>query len=126
MAIPKKDSALLAWSTNFDTRVSASATTFGLTTSQATSYTTLHDAFVAAYNAVSTPGARSKSLVTAKDIAKASLLALARELYGLVSANTTVSDPNKELIGVNVRKTPPTPVPVPSEAPALDIISVTG
>ena len=125
MAIPKKDSDLAAWSINFNTRITATPVTFGLTAGQATAYTTLHAAFIAAYNAASADGARSKSLVTAKETAKAALLVYARELYGFVQANTTVSDADKNLLGVTV-KAAPTPVPPPSDPPALDIVSVTG
>jgi hypothetical protein len=125
MSVPTKDSALLNWSTNFNTRATASPTTFGLTAAQMTAYTPLHTAFVTAYNAANIPGSRSKSLVAAKNDAKAALLVAARALYALVAANTTVSAANKDLIDVVVRRKP-TPVPVPSAAPALDVVSVVG
>lgn len=125
MAVPTKDSLLLNWSTNFNTRCVAAPITFGLTATQMTAYTPLHTAFVTAYNAANIVGARSKSLVSAKDDAKAALLVYARELYGFVQANNTVSDANKDLIGVTV-KARPTPTPPPDTPPALDIVSVVG
>lgn len=125
MAVPTIDSLLLNWSTNFNTRATASPTTFGLTAAQMTAYTPVHDAFVTAYNAASAPGARSKSLTTAKEQAKVNLLAAARPLYGLVQANPAVSAANKDLIGVTVRAVP-APIPPPADAPALDVVSVTG
>jgi hypothetical protein len=48
MAIPTKDSALVAWS-NADTRLTASPVTYGITAPVATQYKTLHDAFLATY-----------------------------------------------------------------------------
>lgn len=125
MAVPTKDSSLLNWATNFNTRGVASPVTFGLTAAQMTAFTGVFNSFVTAYNAANVPGARSKSLTSAKDDAKAALLLEARSLYALVSANVTVSNANKDLIGVNV-KAKPTPIPPPSAAPALDIVSVLG
>jgi hypothetical protein len=125
MAVPTKDSLLLNWGTNFNTRGVASPTTFGLVAAQMTAFTALFNSFVTAYNAANVPGARSKSTVTAKNTARRALLANARELYGLVQANTSVSDANKDLIGVTVRSAP-TPQPAPDVSPALDIVSVSG
>lgn len=125
MAVPTKDSLLLNWAQNFNTRGVASPVTFGLVAAQMTLFTTDFNAFVTAYNAANVPGARSKSLVSAKDDAKAVLLAYARSLYALISANVTVSNANKDLIGVNVRSRPQ-PIPAPSSAPALDVVSITG
>src|SRR5438067_9953035 len=110
MAFPTKDSALAAYSTNFNTRIVASPLVFNLTALQATAYTALHDPFIAAYEAASAVGARSRSLVAAKNTAKHALLAYGRQLYGFVQSAATVSDANKELLGVRVRSTP-TPQP---------------
>ncbi len=126
MAIPTKDSALAAYSTNFNTRIVATPTDFGLTAAQATEYTGLHDLFIDAYDAANVPGSRSKSLVAAKDNAKKDLLDFARELYAFVQANTAVTDANKELLGVVVRKTQLTPVPVPEDTPKLEIVDRLG
>src|SRR5688572_5910823 len=126
MAIPTKDSALAAWSTNADTRLTATPTAFGCTAAQATAYTALHDPFIAAYEAAAAVGARSKSLVAAKDTAKANLLRYAREIYAFVQASLTVTDANKELLGVVVRNPEPSPVPAPATAPVLTVKSVSG
>jgi hypothetical protein len=125
MAIPTKDTLLLNWSTNFNTRGTATPTTLGLTAAQMTAYTPLHDGFVAAYNAMNILGARSKSLVSAKNTAKAALLVYARQLYGFVQANADVSNADKDLLGVTVRAQP-SPIPAPIDAPQMDIVSVVG
>ena len=110
MGIPQKISSFAAYSTNFNDRIVASASTFGLTTAQATQYTALHDPFISLYNAAAVPGARSPSLTIARDAALASLLPYARELYGFVQANAAVADANKLLLNVTVRAVPrPTP-----------------
>ncbi len=128
MAIPSKDSDLVSFGSNFSTRITASPVTFGLVVGDATQYSTLLGTFTTAYNAVKTArdsGDRSKSLTTTKDDAKKAFLIFARNLYGRVQANTTVSDANKNLLGIVVRALP-SPQPVPSDAPAIDILSVVG
>ena len=126
MAIPRKDAELVAWSTNFDTRITATPTAFGLTAPLATAYATLHDAYVAAYTAASNDGTRSKSLVATKDAAKLALLANARDLYQIVQGTPSVTDAQRQDLGVTVRKTEPTPVPAPALAPGLLVKSVSG
>lgn len=126
MAIPKKDSDLAAYSTNFNTRGVASPTDFGLTAGQMTAYTALHTPWITAYNAVNTDGGRSKALVAAKNAAKAALLPYARQLYGFIQSSLTVSDANKTLMNVTIRNNQPTPVPPPALAPLLTRVSVIG
>lgn len=126
MAVPTADAPLVDYSTNFNALGVATPTNFGLTAAQMTAYTTLHTAWLAAYAAAKVAGGKSKSLVAAKDSAKAALLPYARQLYAIVQSSLTVSDANKELIGVTVRKTNPTPTPPPSLSPKLTLLSVTG
>ena len=72
------------------------------------------------------PGHKSKSLVAAKDSAKAALLPYEGQLYAQIQSSLTVTDANKTLIGVKVRKTNPTPTPPPALSPKLTLLSVTG
>src|SRR4051794_24500291 len=129
MAIPVKDAELAAYTTNFDARVSASAATFGLTPEQGLTYSGYSTAFLTAYNAyvaAVTSGTRSKALLAAAQTAKKNLLAYAPELYAFVQADSSVSEANKELLGITTRKTAPTPTPVPSSAPMVAVESVSG
>lgn len=129
MAIPLKDSLLIPWGSNFDTKATANPATYSLTAAQALSFHTAYQAFVTAYNAISTAeaaGTRSKLLTQNKDNAKATLLHVGRELYAFIQDSNTVTSGNKEDIGVVVRKTTPTPVPPPATAPKIDIESVSG
>jgi hypothetical protein len=129
MAVPVKDSDLAAWTTNFSTRISATPVPFGLTAAQATAYATLSTAFISAYDAANTEGARSRSLVAAKNSAKLALVngtGGARELYGFVQDNKSVTDANKELLNVRVRKVEPTPVPPPADKPGIVLLQASG
>jgi len=126
MAVPKKDSDLVNYSTNFNTLGVAHPTDFGLTAAQMTAYTPLHTAWINAYTACNVEGGKNPSLVAAKNSAKAALLPYARQLYAVVQSSLTVTDANKRLIGVTIRKTTPTPTPPPADSPKLSILSVVG
>lgn len=71
-------------------------------------------------------GTRSASLTVTKDNKKAALLSYARELYALISANQSISDADKTLVGVHVRNTPPSPIPAPTVRPGVVVSSVVG
>jgi len=129
MSVPTKDSLLVPWGSNFDTKVTASPTTYSLVAGQATAFHAAYTPYVTAYNAVATAreaGTRSKVLTATKDAAKATLLRLARELYAIVQDSNSVSAANKEDVGVKVRKTTQTPVPPPAEAPGIAVLATVG
>jgi hypothetical protein len=126
MAVPTVDAQLAAYSTNFNDLGTARPGDFSLSVSQMAQYTTLHLAWIAAYNAAKADGARSKALVVGKTDAKNSLLVFARELYGLIKASALVSNEDKTLIGVVVRQFDPSPIPPPALAPLVTLLSVTG
>ena len=126
MAVPTLDAPLAQWSTNFQSVGTAAPADFSLTAAQMTQYTTLHNAWMAAYNAAKADGSRSKALSIAKSDAKRNLLPYARELYAFIQASLTVTNENKTLIGVVVRGGEPTPVPPPAQAPQVTVLSVVG
>ena len=129
MAIPTLDAALADWSTNANTRLTASPATYGTTAAVATQYDTLHDAFIAAYNnvvAARESGVISSPLVAIKDAAKLALLSFARPLYKTIQANTAVTASAKIELGVVVPDVEPTPLPPPADAPGIDILSAVG
>jgi hypothetical protein len=126
MAVPTLDAPLAQYSTNFNTLGTAQPADFGLSAAQMTQYTTLHNAWMSAYNAAKAEGSRSKALVMAKNDAKAALLTYARELYGFIQTSLTVTNENKTLIGVTVIDREPSPIPPPAQAPLLTLVSVVG
>lgn len=127
--IPTKDSLLAGWSSNADEKLTASAVTYGCTPAQATQYHTLHLAWMAGYDAVvaaKANGSQTKQLTQAKDTAKANLLEFAREIYAYVQASRTVTDENKVALGVAVRDKEPSPKPLLTYAPTMEVVSVFG
>ena len=123
--LPTTDNALLAWSLNFSTLISATPTTYGLSSTQATAYATLHSQYSAALATATNPTTRTKANVAAKNTARDALKTDARLLAKIVDGQATVTDQQRIQLGLNVR-TVPTPVPVPSLPPEMDIVSVIG
>jgi hypothetical protein len=126
MAIPTTDPGLAAWSTNADTRLTASPSDWNMTAPEVATYSALHDLYIAALSAVNTVGARSKALVADKNAKKVNLLKAAREIYTTVQASTTITDENKTLLNVVIKKTEPSPHPAPAFAPLVILEKVDG
>jgi hypothetical protein len=124
VSFPSTDSGLLAWSLNFSTRISAAPVPLGLTAPQATAYATLHTNFSNALAACD-PGERSKSLVSAKNIARTVLKTSARQLASIIQGQASVSDAQKIDLGLTVRHVP-MPVPPPSHAPGITVLATVG
>jgi hypothetical protein len=130
MSAPTKDSLLAPYSTNFNSVLVASGvSTYHVTSGQVTQYTTLHTAYLNAWNAVLAARDQktfSSQLAATKNAAKAALLPFLRQIYKTVQADGTISDANKIALGVHIINNTPSPVPPPSEAPSIDILSTTG
>ena len=129
MAIPVKDSLLVDWSTNANTRLTANPTTYGTTAPVAAQYTAVHGPFLAAYQnlvAARTAGTWSESLTAIKQVAKLALLNFARPLYKTIQANTAVTDAAKIELGIALPDVLPTPIPPPATAPIVRVASVDG
>lgn len=116
MAIPTKDSLLAPYATNWQTRIATGYATFGLSSAQAAAFTAVYTPWNDAWTeleASRTSGIRSEELTSNKNAARAAMLTVLRELYKFVQASLSVSDGNKNLLGVKVPSTHPTPTPAP-------------
>ena len=126
--IPTPEAELVTWSTNFNTKIVAAPTTYGLTPAQATAYTALHTAYVTAYNTANAPLTRSPVNIEAKNTAKFNLIdgppgsGAIRELAALVQAFPGITDAQLRELGLTVRDTQPTPIPPPEIAPEMDFV----
>jgi hypothetical protein len=124
--LPRRESELLLWSTNFDRLINLTPTEYGLTADQAAAYNVLHTAFTAALHAASEPSTRTPSVIVTKNRAKEALIDDARELARLVQATPTVTDTQRSDLGLTVRDVEPTPVPEPKEPPDIDVLDTEG
>ena len=125
MAIPTRDSLLVAWTNTADALLTASPATYGTTAAVATAYHAVSQPYVDAVAALQDDAQKNKSLVAAKDQAKTALLAFARPLYATIKANTSVTYQAKVDMGIKVNS-PPSSIPAPAEVPKLEVASVYG
>lgn len=123
---PSREADLITSSANFDVKITATPTTFGLTAPQATAFHTTQQAFATAYTVAHDPLTRSPANIIAKDAAKAALLASYRQLAGIVQRFPGTTNFIRSELGLPLRHPEPTPIPVPSSAPLVAIKSVSG
>lgn len=124
--VPGREAELLPFLLNFKTKITASATTYGLTTAQATAFGVLNDVFVTAYNVANAPDTRSPANISSKDVAKAAVVANLRLLAGIVQRAPGTTNPMRIELGLPPRSSEPSPVPTPGFAPTLKVVSVSG
>lgn len=119
--IPNRDAEFLTWAQNFSTLLTASPTTYGLVTGDATAVDTVTDAFTAAYALATAPTTRTAVTVQAKNIARINAEAVIRPYAQQIAANVGVASDDKIAIGVNPRTSVPTPIGVPTTFPTLTV-----
>lgn len=125
LADASTDSLFADWLLNFSTLLTASPTTYGLTSGDATTVATLQSAYATALATATTPSTRTADTIAAKDSAKSAALAGVRPLNQRISQNASVADSDKVAIGGTVKVSPPTPIPPPLTFPVLGIDSQT-
>jgi len=124
--LPTRESDLVVWGNNFDAKINADPTGFGLTIAQAADFTTANTAWVAAFNAVNDNATRTPAAIQTKNTAKAAMVALARQLAQIIQKNPATTNTQRSELGLTVPDIEPTPVPIPSTSPIFEIISVLG
>ncbi len=124
--LPKREADLMVWSGNFNTRISADPTIYGLTIEQAADYATLHTAFAAAYTTANEPMTRTPPAIQIKNDAMEALIEEVRSLVNIVQGHPGTTNGMRRDLGITVPDTEPTPVPPPEYAPGLDIVSTIG
>ena len=127
--LPQREADLVNWSTNFNTKISATPTAFGLDAAQATAYAALHTAFRNAYTAANDPATRTPNAVQTKNDAKEVLIdgpGGIRELVKVVQAYPALTNTQRVDLRITVPDAEPTPVPPPSEPPVLAVLSTLG
>jgi hypothetical protein len=123
--LPASDSAFDSWLTNFSTLLTASPTTYGLVSGDATAVAAERTAYHTAFVAATDPATRTSVTVAAKDAARSSAESVVRPYAVSISLNAGVLDDDKVAIGVTVKKTVPTPIPPPTTSPALSLLAAT-
>ncbi|MGN6506584.1 MAG: hypothetical protein ACTHM6_13575 [Tepidisphaeraceae bacterium] len=123
--LPRRESDLVTWTNNFDLKINATPTLFGLSAAQAEAYTTASTAFIEAYKACNSDTTNSRSATVTKNDAKKALIAMARQLAGIVQKYPGTTDTMRADLGLTI-PLKPTPVPAPTERPLVGVSGVDG
>ena len=118
--IPKKDAELVPWSANFTAGVAANAGAWGIPPDEVSALQTA-DATFAALHAQADSPARTSIIVAEKNAARHTLETKIRELAGFRLRNPIITDAQRIALGLHVRDTTYTTVPVPKTRPELDV-----
>ncbi len=124
--IPTTDAGLLAFGGNFSTIITASPLPLGLTAPIAVILAGKQAAYAAAYTLAVDPATRGGASILAKEIARTDLVKYIRLLARTIQGTMTVTDAQRYALGLTVRDISPSPIPAPSSAPDVDIVSVAG
>jgi hypothetical protein len=118
---PNKDLELNTWSGNFDTRITATPTAFGLVAGDATAFHALAADYSTKLATATNPGTRNSGTIAAKNTSKKALQAKARQLIKIISAYPPVTDQQRSDLGLNPKDLVPSPVPPPVTRPLLTV-----
>lgn len=116
--LPRRDSELVAYTSNFAQQLTAKFAQVGRTQGDATAFAALNSAWVAAYNAAYDPETRTRGTVAAKDDAKRACVAKLRELAGLIQKFSGTTNQLRADFGLREQKQR-SPIPVPSTYPGV-------
>jgi hypothetical protein len=124
--IPSTDADLLAFSSQFSTKITATPVPLGVTAAIATQLATYQSAYATALAASTNPQTRGPSTVFAKNQARVNLVAYCRHVAGQVQGTMSVTAQQKQDLGLTVRDVEPSPIPPPANAPGIMIKSTIG
>jgi len=119
--IPPQDSAFDAWLLNFSTLLTASPTTYGLTSPAAVIVADKYTSWHASYIVAITPETRTSPAIAQKDAERASAEETVRPYAQLISRNAAVTPQDKSAIGVNEPNFSPVPIPPPTSFPLISL-----
>ena len=121
--VPTREAELDEFVHNFDTRITASPTTVGLTAADATAFHALVLAWDAAFSVTKNRGTRSQSAVIVKDEKKVLMVRKLRALARVVQAYPGTTNEDRSLLRLTVPAERQAQ-PVPAFAPKLDVVRV--
>jgi hypothetical protein len=123
--LPSRDSELVTWSNTFSAFLTATPTVVGITAAQATAYAALNSSWLTSYATANAALTRSPANIITKNSVRKALTISARQLAKIIQGYPGTTDAQRAELGLTIPAVP-TPVPVPSAAPNIDIVSRTG
>jgi hypothetical protein len=124
--LPSKDSDLDLFCQNFDTKITATPTAYGLVAGDATAFHTLRLAFTNALITASASSTRTKDTVAAKNLARFNMTVSIRALANRIQAYASITSTLLAGLGLTVRDHTPSPITAPSTAPIVTPLTSAG
>jgi hypothetical protein len=121
--VPSKLADFAVWLANFSALLTAAPATYGLAAPDAADVAAKSLAFSNAYAVSSVPVTRTAGAIAQTNAQRAITTAGIRPYAVRIAANTSVTPEDKVAIGVTVRSLTPTPIPPPTDVPALALES---
>lgn len=118
--IPQKDSELVPWSANFTGQVVANAAAWAIPSGEVSVLQEADTTFAILHAQADSP-ARNSIIVAEKNAARTTLVGIIRTLVGFRLKNPVITDAQRIALGLHVRDTTPSTIPVPHTRPELDI-----
>jgi len=126
--LPHNNAELLAWSVNFNALINAAGAlaAYGVSTSQATAYTALHNDFAAKLLISGEPVTRTRATIEATRLSRTPLKVSARNLARIINAFPAVTNVQRIALGLNPRAGELSPINPPEEQPVLEVVTAIG
>lgn len=124
--LPRKESQLLSFAQNMDSLLKADAAGYGASAEETGALTAATAAFAASYQVAQDPITRSPANIETKNDDKAALIGVIRPLVKRMQGWEGMTNAKRAQLAITIPDDSPTPVPVPSSAPNIDILSVDG
>lgn len=117
--IPRRDQALAAFTLNISQKLSAAPTDYGQSPAIAATYQTKQQAFASALAVSCDPLTAGPHATLLKNTAKSDLVDYTRLVARAIQGTITVSDAQRQELGLPLRDVEPTPVGAPGAAPLI-------
>jgi hypothetical protein len=116
--IPKKDSEVVTWGSNFNSKVSANASNWGIPLEEVAELQSSYDVFVPLYKKADSPDSTTV-IVAQKNAARKKYVALVRGMAGFRLKNPIITDAERLDMGLHVHDATPTTIDVPKTHPDM-------
>ena len=124
--LPTTDAGLLAFATPFSAKITAGPVPLGLTAANASALAAAVTDYSTKLADAQDPATRGEQTIFLKDQSKDSLKTLIRQFARQIQGTMTVTDAQRQDLGLPIRDTSPSPAEPISVAPALTVQDVFG
>ncbi len=119
--LPSQDAELVAWMTNFVTYANANLAALGLVAGDMTPVSTNQTTFNTTFNANIAAQNNAKNAAAAKDLARTNLEIVVRTVVRKIQGTPTVTNAQRQSLGISERGTARTPIGIPKSSPILSV-----